>query len=189
VVLRPSAKEKKSGTVWRECLRRLHALHQALSEWVSSRHRRDGRAALIWHLPYPLRPVCSRIRELRETLSAGTIALEISRRNARVQALQDRWDRLRAGVDWVLKQRGADMADLPGGASGLLCRDYKGKEADRVVTRVDSGLVSLLSKLRAHEQQAVQELSQWRLSRINTAARQHRRFDSIPGQHFLKRVN
>jgi len=32
--------------------------------------------------------VCSRVRELREALSASTIALEISSRNARVQALQ-----------------------------------------------------------------------------------------------------
>jgi hypothetical protein len=28
------------------------------------------------------------------------------------------------------------MADLPGGASGLLVRDDKGKEADRLVTRI-----------------------------------------------------
>jgi hypothetical protein len=30
--------------------------------------------------------------------------------------------------DLILDQRGADMADLPGGARGILCRDYKGKE-------------------------------------------------------------
>jgi hypothetical protein len=29
----------------------------------------------------------------------------------------------------MLQERGADMADLPGGASGLLVRGYKGKEA------------------------------------------------------------
>jgi hypothetical protein len=29
------------------------------------------------------------------------------------------------------------MADLPGGASGMLVRGYKGKEADRLVTRID----------------------------------------------------
>src|SRR5450759_1754037 len=39
--------------------------------------------------------VRSRVRELQETLSAGTIALEISSRNARVQALQNRWERMR----------------------------------------------------------------------------------------------
>jgi hypothetical protein len=37
-------------------------------------------------------------------------------------ALQDCWDRLRAGLDLVLDQRGADMADLPRGASGMLVR-------------------------------------------------------------------
>jgi len=73
--------------------------------------------------------VCSRIRELQEALSAATIALEISSRNARIAALQKRWDRLRAGLDLILDQRGPDTADLPGGASGLLVRDYSGKEA------------------------------------------------------------
>jgi hypothetical protein len=57
---------------------------------------------------------------------------EISSRNARVAALHKRWDRLRAGLDLILDQRGADMADLAGGASGLLVRGYKGKEADRL---------------------------------------------------------
>jgi hypothetical protein len=67
----------------------------------------------------------SRIRELPEALSAATIALEISSRNCRVVALQKRWDRLRVGLDLILGQRGADMADLPGGASGLLVRGYR----------------------------------------------------------------
>jgi hypothetical protein len=40
--------------------------------------------------------VCARIRELQKTLCAGTIALEIISRNARVTALQKRWDSLRA---------------------------------------------------------------------------------------------
>jgi hypothetical protein len=34
--------------------------------------------------------------QVREALSAGMIALEISSRNSRVAALQKRWDRLRA---------------------------------------------------------------------------------------------
>ena len=40
------------------------------------------------------------------------------------------------------------MADLPGGASGLLVRDYKGKKADRLVTRIAPGVVSLVAELR-----------------------------------------
>jgi hypothetical protein len=62
--------------------------------------------------------VCSRLREFQVALSAATIALEISSRNARVQALQKRWDYLRASLDLILNQRGADMADLPGGPAG-----------------------------------------------------------------------
>src|SRR5450756_257491 len=41
-------------------------------------------------------------------------------------------DSLRWNLDLILDQRGADVADLPGGASGLLARDFKGKEADRL---------------------------------------------------------
>ena len=37
-------------------------------------------------------------------------------------------DSLRWNLDLILDQRGADMADLSGGASGLLVRDYKAKE-------------------------------------------------------------
>jgi hypothetical protein len=35
---------------------------------------------------------------------------------------------LRWNLDLALDQRGADMAGVPGGASGLLVRDYKGRE-------------------------------------------------------------
>jgi hypothetical protein len=35
---------------------------------------------------------------------------------------------LRWNLDLVLDQRGADITDLPGGASGLLMRGYKGKK-------------------------------------------------------------
>jgi hypothetical protein len=45
------------------------------------------------------------------------------------------------------------MAEVPGGVSGLLARDYKGKEADRVVTRSDPGVISLVAELRGHERQ------------------------------------
>src|SRR5450756_2447655 len=67
-------------------------------------------------------------------------------------------DSLRWNLDLILDQRGADMADLPGGASGLLCRSArrrqrvavrgsKGKEADRLLARIDPGVVSLAAAL------------------------------------------
>jgi hypothetical protein len=50
------------------------------------------------------------------------------------------------------------MADLPGGASGLVVRGYKGKEADRVVVRIDPSVVPLVAELRGHGRQAAEEL-------------------------------
>jgi hypothetical protein len=66
--------------------------------------------------------VCSRVRELHETISAGMIALETSR-NSRVAALQKRWD--------------------------LLVRDYQGEDADRLVARIAPAVVSPVAELRA----------------------------------------
>lgn len=78
----------------------------------------------------------------------------------RVAAQNDRWERMQA----VIAERAAseEMANVPGGKTGLLVHTYKlvgGKEP--VVMdeyAVDTGL---LSELRAHEKQAAQELGQW----------------------------
>jgi hypothetical protein len=89
----------------------------------------------------------SRVAQIQVDLSAGTIALEISSRNARVQALQERWDRMRR----VIEQRAAspEFAKTPGGTTGLLCQDLKCK--DKPVYKLDT---ALLAELRAHEQRA-----------------------------------
>jgi len=63
--------------------------------------------------------VCSRVHEPQEALSTGSIALKISSHNCGVAALQNRWDRLRGRLELNLPQRGANMADVPGGASGF----------------------------------------------------------------------
>jgi hypothetical protein len=60
------------------------------------------------------------------------------------------------------------MADVPGGAS-LLCRDYKGKEADQLVTRIDPGVVSLFAELRGHKRQAAEELASGRRTARNAS--------------------
>jgi|GEM_PF-1523582 len=101
------------------------------------------------------------VRELQE--AGATIALEISRRNSRVAALQRRWDRLRARPRPDPRPaRRRHGRRLPGGASGLLCRDYESKKADRLATRIDPGAVSLVAELRDHERQAAEELGQWK---------------------------
>ncbi len=69
----------------------VNATKAYVSAGYSGNGARGGAARL-----YAKATVCARIRELQKTLSAGTIALEITSRNARVTALQKRWDSLRA---------------------------------------------------------------------------------------------
>ena len=45
--------------------------------------------------------------------------------------------------------------------TGAIC-GYKGKNADRLVTRIDPGVVSLAAELRGHERQAAEELEPWK---------------------------
>jgi Terminase small subunit len=150
----------------------------ATQAYISAGYSPAGAAASATRLLKNAK-VCSRIRELQETLAAGVIALEICSRNARVQASQNRWERLRRGFDLILEERGADMSGreasldaegkpmadaeppVPGGSSGLLCRDYKGKDATQPVYKVDTGIIGLAAEIRNHEKQAAQELGQW----------------------------
>jgi hypothetical protein len=75
------------------------------------------------------------------------------------------------------------VADVPGGASGLLVRDYKGKEADRLVSRIDPGVVSVLAELRSLERQAAEELEQWK-----THVEEHKVIDASPAEIMLAMV-
>jgi hypothetical protein len=46
------------------------------------------------------------------------------------------------------------MAEVPGGATELPVRGYKGKKADRLVTRIDPGRSRLVAELRGHEHES-----------------------------------
>jgi hypothetical protein len=58
----------------------------------------------------------------------------------------------------VIDERAAsrEFADVPGGTTGLLCRDYKGRRADRLVTPSTPGW-SRWAELRGHERQAAED--------------------------------
>jgi hypothetical protein len=89
--------------------------------------------------------VCSRVRELQEALRPP----RSRSRSVPATPGSPRSKSAGTGRDLILDKRPADMADLPGGASGMLCRDYKGKEADRLVTRIAPGVVSLVPNCAA----------------------------------------
>jgi hypothetical protein len=69
-------------------------------------------------------------------------------------------DSLRWNLDLILDHRGADMADLPGGTSGLLKRAYKGEGGGPAGDPASTP--ALVAELRGHERQAAQELGQWK---------------------------
>ena len=109
-----------------------------------------------------------RIKELQEQVAEKTVKsvvkladLEIAVRLNRVNALEYRWQK----IQQVIEERAADpsMAEIPGGKTGLIVRQIKtvGSGAGMKVLPeyvIDAGL---LKELRAHEQQAAQELGQW----------------------------
>ncbi len=56
---------------------------------------------------------------------------------------------MRAALDVLLDERGKELKDIPGGASGLLCRDYKGKNRSSV--SLDFTLVKIGGLCRGHK--------------------------------------
>jgi hypothetical protein len=67
------------------------------------------------------------------------------------------------------------MADLSGGGSGLLARDSKGKNAARLVTRIDPGVVAMVNELRSLERRAAEELEEWK-----TRVKERKPLDASP---------
>jgi hypothetical protein len=151
------------------CRRRFGPLDRpaqsAPSSYVSAGYDRKGAKAASNKLLKDER-ICSRLAHLRKQftgqVASETFSLAIADRNSRVRALQERWEILRNGLMVIIKERGEALKDFPGGASGLLTKDYRGTGPDqRVITRVDSGVISLFQELRAYEQQAAIEIGQW----------------------------
>ncbi|MDB5349482.1 MAG: Helix-turn-helix of insertion element transposase [Planctomycetota bacterium] len=93
--------------------------------------------------------------EIRESIRKKGIAVKENR----VRALNTRWKALHR----VIEARAAEMEEIPGGDTGLLCHTVRGigrgEDFERIdVYEVDTGL---LRELRETEKQAAQELGQW----------------------------
>lgn len=98
-----------------------------------------------------------RIAEITQTILDTVRAEGILHKQNRLLNLHDRVQRMTA----LMAAREAEFrqtGETAGGETGLLVRDYKGKNADRIVYRFDA---ALLRELREHEKQAAQELGQW----------------------------
>lgn len=67
-------------------------------------------------------------------------------------------DRLARRIELVMRERAADMADVPGGQSGLLVRDYKGGQIMTEIYKFDAAMAK---EYREAMKQAAIELGEW----------------------------
>jgi hypothetical protein len=103
-------------------------------------------------------------KEIRANIRSRGIAITENR----VKNLQRRHD----AMNRILAERGEAMAEVPGGATGMLCHNVKsvgqGENAQLVdLYEFDAALVK---ELRETERQAAQELGQWTDKRDITSA-------------------
>jgi hypothetical protein len=103
----------------------------------------------------------ARVQEHRDLWREAIKARGIAERQNRVDALNDRWHRMRQ----VIEERAEDAATarVAGGSTGLIVRDVKGvgKGEDFQLIDIYSVDTGLLKELREHEKQAAQELGEW----------------------------
>lgn len=96
-----------------------------------------------------------RVQSLKESNKTQLEGDGVRRKDNRINIYQDTIDRIQT----LIKERADEMADeVAGGGTGLLTKDYKGKDADRAVYKFDAALVT---QLNATLRQAAQEMGQW----------------------------
>ena len=67
--------------------------------------------------------------------------VEIRKRSARVQVLQNNLNRLCR----LIEARALEYSDHPGGTTGMLMKDYRGKNAEQETWKFDAALVSQIN--------------------------------------------
>lgn len=112
----------------------------------------------------------ARVEAIVEKTRAAVEAEAIASKRNRIAALNDRWARMRRVVD----ERAADpdMADVPGGKTGLLVRTYRSIGSGPFAERVEEYAVDigLLKEFREHEEQAAREIGDRKESAPSAAA-------------------
>jgi hypothetical protein len=103
----------------------------------------------------------AKVEAIVAALGERSLRFAVARRHRRVKAQNDRWRKMKR----VMRERAAalEMANVPGGKTGLLVRKVKsigGGESAREVEEyeVDTGL---LKEIRDLEKQVAQEVGQW----------------------------
>lgn len=94
--------------------------------------------------------------QVKEEFERDALSEGLARRAVRLREKTER----HALLKQVIRERAdhVEMQSAPGGKTGLLALDYKGKDADRAVYKLDA---ALLKELRDLEREIAIELGQW----------------------------
>jgi hypothetical protein len=98
--------------------------------------------------------VLARIEALKTSVAEGVVQLEIRNRSARVQLLRRQLD----GMLNLQQARAFEYSDHPGGSTGMLVKDYRGKNAEQEIWKFDAALVAQIKDVL---KQAAIEEGQW----------------------------
>ncbi len=176
-----SHKPKLGGTLWSSRMEEatlLVAQDELSNEKIAARVGVCRQTLQVWKRTPRF---AARVQELRDAMAEAVKGRGIVERENRVAALNDRWEKLHA----IIATRAKELADVPGGDTGLLVHRIKrvrlymdtlddDSEGDatpaRRRRRRPAGVaqvaeyavdVRLLKELREHEKQAAKELGQW----------------------------
>src|ERR1039457_2626218 len=125
----------------------------ATGAYISAGYSKAGAAASASRLMTKAN-VSARIKELKTANAANVVKVEIRKRSARVQVGQNMVDRLCRLRD----ARALEYADHPGGATGMLVKEYRGKNGQQEIWKFDAALVA---QTNATLKQVAIEEGQW----------------------------
>ena len=126
----------------------------ASKSYTSAGYSHKGAAASAHRLLTEAK-VSERIRELSNQITSEVVKLEISDRSNRIAIYQDLADRMRM----LIIARAQEMkGEVVSGETGLLARDYRGKDADHAIYKFDAAVIE---KLNETLKQVAIESGQW----------------------------
>jgi phage terminase small subunit len=125
----------------------------ATGAYISAGYSKSGAAASASRLLTNAN-VAARIKELKTATAESVVKVEIRKRSARVQVLQNIVVRLSGLID----ARALEFADHPGGATGMLVKEHRGKNGQQEIWKFD---VAVVSQINATLKQAAIEEGQW----------------------------
>src|SRR5664279_2472092 len=125
----------------------------ATGAYIAVGYSKAGAAASASRLMTNVK-VSARIKELKTANAANVVKVEIRKRSARVQVGQNMVDRLCR----LREARALEYANHPGGATGMLVKEYRGKNGQQEIWKFDA---SLVAQTNATLKQVAIEVGQW----------------------------